>query len=106
MNTTVTEYVMVYVTTSSRGEAETIAHALVESRLAACVNVLGEIQSTYRWQGKVESANEVALMAKTRRALFDKICAKVKSLHSSDVPCIVAYPMTAGHAPFLEWIGG
>ena len=104
MNTDASEYVMVYVTTSSRAEADVIANALVEGRLAACVNVFGEIQSTYRWQGKVESATEVSLIAKTRRALFDEVCAKVKSLHSYDVPCIVAYPMVVGDAHFLQWV--
>ncbi|MCB2107106.1 MAG: divalent-cation tolerance protein CutA [Rhodobacteraceae bacterium] len=98
------EFVMVYTTAGSDEEAETIAAALVEEKLAACVNILGPIVSIYRWHGEVEQAREIVLLAKTRSALFEKICEKVKSLHSYDTPCIVAYPVAAGFAPYLDWI--
>jgi periplasmic divalent cation tolerance protein len=104
MNNTDPKTIMVYVTTSNRGEAEAIAEALVQEKLAACVNVLGPIRSIYRWQGQVEKADETVLIAKTRAELFDEICDKVKAMHSYDVPCIVAYPMADGYAPYLEWI--
>jgi periplasmic divalent cation tolerance protein len=96
--------IMVYVTAATRPEAEAIAEALVQDRLAACVNVLGTVQSIYRWQGKVEKADETVLIAKTRAELFDEVRERVKTLHSYDVPCIVAYPMIDGYAPYLEWI--
>jgi periplasmic divalent cation tolerance protein len=104
MNNAATDYLMVYVTTGTRPEAESIAEALVRDRLAACVNVLGEVQSIYRWQGQVEKSAEVVLIAKTRAALFDEVRDKVKAMHSADVPCIVAYPMVDGFGPYLEWI--
>jgi periplasmic divalent cation tolerance protein len=100
------DYVMVYITTGTKAEAESIAEALVRDRLAACVNVLGEMQSTYRWQGQIEKSPEFALIAKTRADLFDEVRDKVKAMHSYNVPCIVAYPMTAGYAPYLDWIRG
>jgi len=98
------EFIMVYMTAADRAEADAIAEALVQGKLAACVNVLGEAASTYRWQGRVEKAAEVVLIAKTRAALFGQVRETVKALHSYDVPCIVAYPMTDGFAPYLDWI--
>lgn len=99
-----TEGIMVYMTAADRGEAMRIARGLVEARLAACVNVLGAATSVYRWQGAVEEAQEVVLVAKTRAALFDKLAAEVKRLHSYDTPCIVAYPMAGADAAYLAWI--
>jgi periplasmic divalent cation tolerance protein len=98
-------YVSVYMTASSAEEAEKIAAALVEERLAACVNILGGIRSVYRWQGEVQRDDEVALVAKTRAALFDALAARVRALHSYDVPCIVAWPIEAGNPAYLAWIG-
>ncbi len=98
-------HVSVYMTASSADEAETIARALVEDGLAACVNILGPIRSVYRWQGKVADAAEVALVAKTRSALFDALAARVRALHSYETPCIVAWPIEAGDAAYLAWIG-
>jgi len=104
MNNAAADYVMVYMTAASQAEALSIAEALVEAKLAACVNVLGEVQSVYRWQGQVEKAVEVAFVAKSRASLFAALQDKVKSLHSYDAPCIVAYPMADGSAPYLGWI--
>jgi periplasmic divalent cation tolerance protein len=98
------EFIMVYMTTADRAEADAIAEALVGAKLAACVNVLGEVASVYRWQGKAEKAAEIALIAKTRAALFDQLRDKVKALHSYETPCIVAYPMVDGFAPYLDWL--
>jgi len=104
MNNAAQDFIMVYVTTGTKDEAESIAQSLVADRLAACVNVLGEVQSTYRWQGQVEKSAEFVLIAKTRAALFDAVRDKIKAIHSYDVPCIVAYPMSDGDGPFLEWV--
>lgn len=95
---------MLYVTASSRDEALRIGRALVTEKLAACANVVGEATSIYRWQGKVEEAAETVLVAKTRKDLAEKAIARVKALHSYDVPCAVAYDMTAGFPPYLKWI--
>ncbi|MGE0668194.1 MAG: divalent-cation tolerance protein CutA [Sphingomonadales bacterium] len=98
-------YISVYMTASSAEEAEAIAKTLVAERLAACVNILGGIRSVYRWNGAVQNDAEVALVAKTRAALFDALSARVKTLHSYEVPCIVAWPIAAGDAGYLAWIG-
>ncbi len=95
---------MIYVTTGSRDEALKIARALVDEKLAACANVLGQADSIYRWQGKVEEAQEVVVIAKTRRDLADQALARIKALHSYDVPCAVAYDIAAGLPDYLAWI--
>ncbi|MBL8628839.1 MAG: divalent-cation tolerance protein CutA [Rhodospirillaceae bacterium] len=104
MNIAAHEYVMVYVVAANMDEARSIANVLVASRLAACVNILGSVTSVYRWEGKIEEATEVVLVAKTQAALFDDVRGKVKDIHSYAVPCIVAYPMADGHGPYLNWI--
>ena len=85
-------------------EADRIAEALIDERLAACVNILGKIRSVYRWQGKIERADEVAMIAKTTEALFETLAARVRALHSYDTPAIVAWPIVAGDAAYLAWI--
>lgn len=70
----------------------------------ACANVLGEATSIYRWQGKIEEAQEIVLIAKTRRDLADRAIDRIKALHSYDVPCAVVYDMTGGLADYLAWI--
>ncbi len=95
---------MVYITASGPDEADAIAAALVERRLAACVNVLGPIRSVYRWEGAVEKATEVALVAKTADDRVQDLIGAVRSMHSYDVPCIVVLPVTTGNPDFLDWI--
>lgn len=97
-------YVSVYMTASSGEEADRIASALVEERLATCVNILGGIRSVYRRNGVVVGDSEVALIAKTRAALFDALAARVRALHSYEVPCIVSWPIEAGYPAYLAWI--
>ncbi len=97
-------YVSVYMTASSGEEADRIASALVEERLATCVNILGGIRSVYCWNGVVVGDSEVALIAKTRAALFDALAARVRALHSYEVPCIVSWPIEAGNPAYLAWI--
>ena len=101
-----TGYVSVYMTAGSDEEADRIAATLVDERLAACVNILGMIRSVYRWQDRIERDAEVALIAKTRADLFERLSARVKAIHSYDVPCIVAWPIQAGEAAYLSWIDG
>jgi len=96
--------ISVYIVAADAAEAERIAEALVHDRLAACVNILGNIRSVYRWQGAVERADEIALIAKTRVDLFDALAARVRTLHSYDTPAIVAWPIVAGDAAYLDWI--
>ena len=97
-------FISLYIIAPSRDVAEKIARALVEERLAACVNILAGARSIYRWKGKVEAASEVCLIAKSRAELFDKLEKRVKELHPYDCPCIVAWPIEKGHQAYLDWI--
>jgi len=98
------QYGVVLVTASSQAEATTIAEALVGEKLAACVSVT-PIQSTYTWQGEVHRDQEWQLMIKTDLAYFEAIAAKVQSLHSYEVPELIALPIVAGSSAYLRWIG-
>ena len=94
----------IYMTAGTQAEAQKIAAKLVECRLAACVNILENMQSIYRWEGKIQKDAEVVLIAKTTENLVSELVEKVKSLHSYECPCIVSLPIIDGHAPFLNWI--
>ena len=94
----------IYMTAGDTEEAKKIAGELVASRLAACVNILPNMNSVYMWQGELQEDSELVLIAKTTRARVPQLVEKVKSLHSYDCPCIVSLPVLAGHQPFLEWI--
>jgi periplasmic divalent cation tolerance protein len=96
--------ILVYITCANKQEARRIGKKLVEERLAACVNILNGMESIYSWEGKINSAKECVLIAKTRATLTKKLMARVKSLHSYDCPCIVIFPITAGNPEFLKWI--
>jgi periplasmic divalent cation tolerance protein len=88
-----------------RAAAESLAHALVERRLAACVNILPPCQSVYRWQGAVEQADEVPLLIKTTRARYAELEAALGELHPYSVPEIIALPLAAGLPAYLDWVG-
>ena len=94
----------VYCTVPDEETARAIAHRIVEARLAACVNLLGPIHSVYRWEGKVEAADEWALIAKTVASSFRSLRDRIRALHPYDCPCIVALPVTGGWPAFLDWI--
>ncbi|MEF2146224.1 MAG: divalent-cation tolerance protein CutA [Desulfovibrionaceae bacterium] len=98
------EYCLVYMTAPDMAEAERIAEALLERRLAACVNVLPGMSSFYRWQGRVEKSEEVVVLAKTRTVLVSELSETVAGMHAYDCPCVVALPIMGGHSPFLSWI--
>jgi len=98
------EHVIVFITASSADEAATIAKALVDERLAACGNITQGIRSIYRWQGQVHDEGEVLLISKTRRELFGRLAARVKELHSYEVPEIIAAPIIEGTESYLSWI--
>ena len=95
---------IVLTTTASREEAEKIAHALVERRLAACVNIVGPIHSVYRWQGKVESADEHLLLIKTSAAGFNGVAKAIRELHSYELPECIELSIESGSAEYLDWI--
>lgn len=93
-----------YVTAGSRDEALRIGRVVVEERLAACANVIEGMSSIYWWQGAIEQADEAVLIVKTRAELVDRLTARIKSLHSYDVPCVVALPIDGGNPAYLQWI--
>lgn len=95
---------MVYITTNSMEEAEIIGRNLVSRKLAACVNIINNMKSIYHWEGKIETGEEVIMIAKTKKALVNEIIENVKTLHSYDCPCIVAIPIIEGNQEFLKWI--
>ncbi len=95
---------LVLVTVGSETAARAMARTLVGEGLAACVNVLGPINSIYRWRGAVEDEKEYLLMIKTRAALYRRIERRVRELHSYDVPEVLALPIETGSAPYLEWL--
>ena len=95
---------IVLTTTGSHDEARKIAHALVERRLAACVNIVPQIESVYRWQEKVETATEWLLLIKTQADLFDRVRDAVKELHSYDLPECIMLEVAAGSQEYLNWI--
>ena len=96
--------VFVYITVGSRDEAVRIGRALVDERLAACANLIGGMRSIYRWQGKIEEAEEVVVIAKTRDDLLDSLTERVRALHSYDCPCVVGLPVAGGFPDYLDWI--
>ena len=104
MSNDTSQPIVVVMTAATAEEAERIAEALVERRLAACVQVLPEIRSVYRWKGEVARDTEVLLLAKTIRAKFDKLEQAVRAIHSYETPEIVALPVTAGSEPYLNWL--
>jgi uncharacterized protein involved in tolerance to divalent cations len=100
----VSGFVTVLTTTASEAEAETIADALLQDGLAACVQI-AEIRSRYVWRGAVQREPEQLLLIKTRAELFEPLRARIRTLHSYDTPEIVALPITAGDGDYLAWLG-
>lgn len=100
-----TDKIVVLSTAASAEEAEKIARRLVEERLAACVSVIREIRSFYRWQGKIEDAAEWLLVIKSSRERFDALRTAVEKLHSYDVPEVIALPVVEGARNYLNWLG-
>lgn len=96
--------IIVFCACADHEEAERIARALVEDRLAACVNLLPGIESIYRWKGNVETASEVLLLIKTNERRFVEIRDRIRELHSYEVPEIVAVPISAGAEEYLGWL--
>lgn len=96
------QYGVVLVTAPSRDEAEAIAQNLVESKLAACVSLV-PIKSIYTWKGELCKEEEWQLLIKTDLAKFESLSAKIRELHSYEVPEIIALPLVAGYPPYLDW---
>ncbi len=100
------DFVVVLITAPNEDEAAKMANNLVASRLAACVNIIRNIRSIYRWQGKVEDEAEVLMIVKTRQELFSDLEKRVKELHPYTVPEIIALPILEGSSEYLQWLSG
>ena len=96
--------VSVYAVFADRDEAERIGRAVVEERLAACINILPGVRSIYRWEGKVETADEAAAILKTSHDRANALIARIAELHSYDVPCIVTWPVDNVLAAYAAWV--
>jgi periplasmic divalent cation tolerance protein len=99
-----TDIVMIFCTCGTHDQARTIGDSLVEARLAACVNVLPPVHSIYRWEGKVESAEEVLLIIKTTQERFPAVRDHITQLHTYDTPEIIAVPVLDGSDKYLAWL--
>jgi periplasmic divalent cation tolerance protein len=98
-----TEFRVVLVTIDSQAAAIALAEILVNECLAACINLF-PIQSIYSWQGQVQQSNEWQLVIKTRFSQYDQLAARIAALHPYEIPEIIMLPITAGSAPYLNWV--
>jgi periplasmic divalent cation tolerance protein len=96
--------IIVFMTAASGEEATRLADMLIGAHLAACVQILPEMESVYRWEGKIERQSEILLLAKTSAGKFADLEREVRALHSYDTPEIVAVPILAGSTPYLTWL--
>lgn len=96
---------IVYMTAGNVDEASRIAKALVQRRLAACVNIIDGIRSIYEWEGTLQDEREVVMIAKTHADCLPELEEAVKSIHSYDCPCIVELAVSGGNNAFLDWVG-
>ena len=97
-------YIVIFVTVSSKQEAQKISISLIKQKLAACVNVVDKVDSIFFWENKVQKAKEFLLVIKSTRAKFTQITKLIKSLHSYKVPEIIGLPIVVGDQPYLRWI--
>lgn len=99
------DFRIVLVTCKDRNEAHSIGKKLVEEHLAACVNIVPEAESIYRWKGKIEEGEEAVLFLKTVAENVPALIERVKKLHSYDCPCVVVLPIVGGNEEYLQWVG-
>ena len=99
-----TEHIVIFTTLPDIEQAESVAQSLVESRLVACVNILPQMRSIYRWQGKLEKGQEHLLIIKTRQARCDEVIEAIRSQHPYELAEIIALPITTGLPGYLSWI--
>jgi periplasmic divalent cation tolerance protein len=96
---------LVLTTAANLSEARSLAQALVQRRVAACVNIVPGIESIYRWEGKVETTGEYLLLIKTTEVCFEQVRGTIQELHSYDLPECISLPVTEGSLAYLQWIG-
>ena len=98
------EYIQVITSVEKREDAEKIAGILLKNRLAACIQILGPVTSKYLWKGKIENSREWLCIIKSKKNLYKKIQKEILSVHSYDIPEILAFPVADGSKSYLEWI--
>jgi periplasmic divalent cation tolerance protein len=98
------DYVIVLVTTSNEQEAEKIIRRLLDEKLIACANIISPVSSHFHWSGKIEKTEECLVLMKSREDLFEKLAETVKSLHSYEVPEILALPIINGSKTYIDWL--
>lgn len=98
------KHLIAYITAPNRKEAESISKSIIADRLAACTNILDNMSALFHWDNEVQSENEVVLIAKTTAEAYPALEDRVREQHSYDCPCIIALPVVAGNAEYLEWI--
>ena len=104
MTTSASDIIVVYITAPNLEEAQSLAHALVQDKLAACVNIIPGIQSVYFWEDAVQTDNELLLICKSQADRFDALKTRVQSLHPYDVPEVISIPLQNGSEPYLNWV--
>ncbi len=98
------EIILVLTNLPDRDSAQRMAQALIENRTAACINILAECGSVYRWRGKIETSSEVPLLIKTTRAAYPRLEASIRAHHPYELPEIIAVPVNAGLSGYLQWV--
>jgi periplasmic divalent cation tolerance protein len=99
-----TDCIVVLITVPQEEEAAKMANTLIDERLAACVNILKDIRSLYRWKGAIEDEGEVLMVVKTQERLFENLAKRVKQMHSYSVPEIIALPIVKGSDNYIQWL--
>jgi periplasmic divalent cation tolerance protein len=97
-------FIVVHITATDESEARRLAELLLEQKKAACVNIVPEVSTLYRWKGKIENGSESLMIIKTRSLLLNDIIALVKTNHSYEVPEVIAFPVTGGSPEYLGWL--
>jgi len=95
---------VVFCTIDSQKAAQEIAEDLVKNRLAACVNIISDITSIYKWKGKLEHSEEHLMLVKTTKARLQQVINRIERLHTYEVPEVIALPIEHGHPPYLDWL--
>ena len=100
------DIVLVYITTPGHESAKKLAEILIEERLAACANILPDIESIFYWKGELHHKCESILLLKTHKSVFERLMQRAEELHEYELPCIVALPVSRGLPGFLDWVAG
>ena len=98
------DYIQVFTTVDNKEAAERIAKSIVEKRLAACVQIVGPIESVYRWKGKIEKAVEWLLLIKSKKSLYAELEKSIREMHPYEVPEIISVPISQGFKDYLNWL--